>query len=197
MKQRLDYQYLARWIDPDTRVLDLGCETGDLLRYLRDKRNIRGIGIDNDNDHLTECLAHRLQVIYTDIREGLSMFSGQTFDYVILSQTLQAINRPPQHLLSEMLRVGRAAIVSFPNFAHYSLRWQLAAGGRMPGNQALPYAWHNTPNVRYCTIKDFEHWCAEQRFIVNGRIFLGRNGEISALPNLLAETALYRLTRAP
>ena len=191
--QRLDYQYIAQWIEPNSRLLDLGCESGDLLCYLRDHKNTHGIGVDLNNDQLVRCLERGIQVVHTDLREDLSLFSDRAFDYVILSQTLQNINKPPQKLLSEMLRVGHTAIVSFPNFAYYPLRLQLL-GGAMPSGMKLPYSWHDTPNVRYCTISDFEHWCQEQGFVVDGRIFLDPRGEVNTLVNLRAETAIYRLT---
>ena len=193
MTQRLDHQHIAQWIDNDTRVLDLGCEDGTLLAYLRDAKNTHGVGVDMNNEQLINCLEKDIQVIHTDIREDLSLFSDNAFDYVVLSQTLQSIDQPPQKLVSEMLRIGRTAIVSFPNFAYYPLRLQLLRG-KMPTGEGLPYTWHDTPNVRYCTINDFEQWCREQKFTVNGRVFLHPGGQVTAFPNLLAETAIYRLT---
>lgn len=192
--QRLDYQHIAQWVDSGARVLDLGCESGDLLRYLREQKGADGIGVDMSAAQLIRCLEQDIQIVHTDIRQDLSLFANQAFDYAILSQTLQTINQPPQKLLAEMLRCGRAAIVSFPNFAYYPLRLQLLAGG-MPTGRRLPYAWHDTPNVRYCTIDDFEKWCRQQRYRISGRIFLNQRGTVSAWPNLLAETAIYRLTR--
>lgn len=194
MTQRLDHQHIAQWIDNGARVLDLGCEDGTLLAYLRSEKNTQGVGVDMNNEQLIRCMAKDIQVIHTDIRGDLSLFSDNAFDYVVLSQTLQSMDQPPQKLLSEMLRIGRAAIVSFPNFAYYPLRLQLLRGG-MPTGRQLPYAWHDTPNVRYCSINDFEGWCREQKFAINGRVFLQPRGEVALLPNLRAETAIYRLSR--
>ena len=191
--QRLDYQHIAGWITEGSRILDLGCEDGELLAYLQKNKSTCGIGVDMNNAQLISCLERGLQVLYTDIRQGLPLFADNTFDYVILSQTLQSIDQPPQKLLQEMLRVGATAIVSFPNFAYYPLRLQMLTG-TMPTGGQLPYSWHNTPHVRYCTILDFERWCQEQQFRINGRFFLNTQGRVSALPNLRAETAIYRLT---
>ena len=119
MKQRLDHLHIAQWIDSGARVLDLGCGDGELLCHLRDSKRTRGIGVDMDSALLTRCLARGMQAVHTDIREDLSLFANSAFDYVILSQTLQSIDQPPQKLLGEMLRVGSTAIVSFPNFAYY------------------------------------------------------------------------------
>lgn len=192
MSQRLDYQHIAQWITPGARVLDLGCADGELLCHLREQRGTRGIGVDMNSAQLTRCMARGLQVVHTDIRRDLSLFADRSFDYVILSQTLQSIDQPPQKLLSEMLRVGAAAVVSFPNFAYYPLRLQMLAG-TMPTGGSLPYAWHNTPNVRYCTINDFEQWCTAQHLVISGRVCLRPQGVVKHFPNLLAETAIYRL----
>lgn len=191
--KRLDFQTIGDWVADGSRVLDLGCEDGALIAYLQQRRHVRGIGVDMNNAQLTRCLARDIQVVHTDIRRDLSLFATASFDYVVLSQTLQSIDQPPQKLLNEMLRVGKTAVVSFPNFAYWRLRAQLAAG-RMPSGGQLPYSWHDTPNVRYCTIRDFEEWCGRQRLRVRERVYLNPGGAVRFLPNLLAETGIYQLT---
>lgn len=190
---RIDHHHIANWIAPGARVLDLGCEDGALLRHLRTRKQTRGIGVDIDNDQLITAMAADIGVIHTDIRRGLSLFTDHAFDDVILSQTLQNIDCPPQNLLRDMLRVGKTAIVSFPNFAHYPLRLQLLAG-KMPKSDALPHHWHDTPNLRYCTLDAFRDWCTAQGFHITDQIFLSPNGPVKKFPNLRAQTAIYRLT---
>ena len=190
---RLDFQTIGDWVADDARVLDLGCEDGELIAYLRGRRNVRGIGVDMNNAQLIKCVQRGIQVVHTDIRRDLSLFATQSFDYVILSQTLQSIDQPPQLLLDEMLRVGKTAVVSFPNFGYWRFRAQILAG-KMPTGGQLPYSWHDTPNVRYCTINDFEEWCERQKLRVQARVYLNPGGEIGFMPNLLAETGIYQLT---
>ncbi|WOV91318.1 MAG: methionine biosynthesis protein MetW [Candidatus Zeuxoniibacter abyssi] len=193
---RFDFEHIAGWINDGARVLDLGCEEGDMLAYLQDKRGVQGIGVDIDNDYLAICLARGVQAIHADIGEDLSLFSDNAFDFVILSQTLQSIRRPPQELLNEMLRIGRTAIVSFPNFGYWSMRLQLLAG-YMPSDKVLPHAWHNTPNVRFCTITDFELLCRESCFSVKERVFLRAEKTVRVAPKLFADLAIYQLEKSP
>jgi len=190
--KRLDFQTIGDWVAADARVLDLGCEDGELIAYLRQRRSVRGIGVDMNNEQLIKCVQRGIQVIHTDIRRDLSLFATQSFDYVILSQTLQSIDQPPQSLLQEMLRVGKTAIVSFPNFAYWRFRAQILAG-RMPTGGQLPYSWNDTPNVRYCTLRDFETFCQKQQFRVQARVHLNPGGETRFMPNLLAETGIYQI----
>ena len=136
-------------------VLDLGCGDGLLLQFLQRARAAPGYGVEIDDDNVLACVRNGVNVIQSDLERGLSGFDAGSFDYVILSQTLQAM-RHTEDIVLEMLRVGREGIVSFPNFGHWQARWQVAVGGRMPVSEELPYQWYDTPNVHLCTISDFE-----------------------------------------
>ena len=195
---RADLQIVANWVENGERVLDLGCGDGRLLRYLFESRQATGYGLEIDPDGITQSLANGINVIESDLDEGLADFEDDAFDQVILTQTLQAVQRPDQ-LLREMLRVGRTGIVTFPNFAYYRLRYHLAVRGRMPMSDALSYAWYETPNIHFCTINDFEALCDElgihilERRVVSHdmkRLLLAR-----VMPNLFGEVALYRICR--
>ncbi len=196
---RPDLQMVADWVGKKQRVLDLGCGDGSLLRYLFDSRQATGYGLEIDPAGITQSVANGINVIESDLDEGLSDFDDDAFDQVIMTQTLQAVQRPDQ-LLREMLRVGRTGIVTFPNFAYYRLRYHIAVRGRMPMSEALSYAWYETPNIHFCTIRDFEALCAELGIhILERRVLshdLKRPPLRGFLPNLFGEIALYRICRA-
>lgn len=196
---RSDLEIVASWVGSGDRVLDLGCGDGRLLRHLFDQRQATGYGLEIDPQGITRSLANGINVIESDIDEGLSDFDDNAFDQVILTQTLQAVQRPDQ-LLREMLRVGRTGIVTFPNFAYYRLRWHLAVKGRMPMSHALSYAWYETPNIHFCTIDDFEALCGELSIHILERRVLSHDYKSPWLarwmPNLFGEVALYRICRA-
>lgn len=193
---RIDHQYIGNWVAARSRILDLGCEDGELLAYLRTQKNTHGIGVDKNNTQLTHCMHRGLQAIHMDIQEGLSLFESKAFDYVILSQTLQSMSRQPQVVVREMLRIGKTAIVSFPNFGYWRLRWQLLFGN-MPVGRYLPHQWHNTPYVRYCTVADFEQWCQQQQFFIHNKVFLRQHAPVQTLPNWRAMVAIYQLSDCP
>jgi methionine biosynthesis protein MetW len=189
---RHDFDAIAAWIRPGAHVLDLGCGDGSLLRFLRERRGATGYGIEIDDAKLLASVRNGVNVIQIDLESGLSGFESNSFDYVILSQTLQAVHHT-ETLIKEMLRVGREGVVSFPNFGFWRHRVQVTAG-RMPVSRGLPYQWYNTPNVRLFTIADFELFCDEHGIRRLERVAINERGErISLLPNLLGALAVYRL----
>lgn len=187
--QRADFAAIAEWVQAGTRVLDLGCGDGALLKYLRARRGISGYGVEIEDDRVLACVKNGVNVIQTDLERGLSEFEDNSFDYVILSQTIQAVKNS-EVVMREMLRVGREGIVTFPNFGYWKNRLQIA-GGHMPVSDNLPYEWFNTPNVHLCTIADFERFCAERRIRIVERKVLTRGRAVSVLPNLLGALAVY------
>ena len=154
---RFDLQVIASWIEPGSRVLDLGCGNGDLLDYLKQHKQVRGTGIEFSEEKVARCIERGLTVLQGDFRKEVSDYPEGCFDVVVLSQTLQQI-RDPKELLTELLRIGRRVIVSFPNFAHWSSRLQLLFTGKAPVTDQLPYEWYNTPNIRVISIRDFNRF---------------------------------------
>jgi methionine biosynthesis protein MetW len=190
---RPDYDAIAACVRPNTSVLDLGCGDGVLLRFLKDTRNVRGYGVERDAERVTACVTNGISVIQGDLENGLKDFDSGSFDYVILSLTLQAVQNTAG-IVNEMLRVGREAIVTFPNFGHWPLRLQVLRGV-MPRSDDLPFDWYNTPNVHLCTIYDFERFCAEQKVHVLERIVLHDGEQVSFMPNLRGSLAVFRFER--
>jgi len=195
---RPDLQTICEWINPSTRILDLGCGDGTLLKMLKAERNVSGYGLEIDIDNIVKCIASKVNVIQTDLNAGLSDFDANSFDYVVMTQALQAVDRPDR-LLNEMLRVGREGIVTFPNFGHYRARAQLFFGGHMPMTPTLPSQWYNTQNIHLCTLTDFENLCEENDIHVLQRTVVDHNHRSSLgmklFPNLLGEIAIYRFQR--
>ncbi|MDR3352029.1 MAG: methionine biosynthesis protein MetW [Zoogloeaceae bacterium] len=191
MRGRFDFESIARWIVPGERVLDLGCGDGALLAFLKREKNILGHGVELDPDNLTACIRNGVNVLQFDLEHGLSSFEDGAFDHVIMSLSLQTV-RHTVPLLHEMLRVGREAVVSFPNFGFKPHREAIAAG-RMPVSKHLPYQWFDTPNVRFFTIADFDALCANERIQIRERLAFAYGELVNANPNLNAEVALYRL----
>lgn len=190
---RHDFAAIAQWIRPGAHVLDLGCGDGSLLRALRETRAANGYGIEIDDAKIIASVRNGVNVIQSNLESGLSGFESSSFDYVILSQTLQAV-RHTEDLLKEMLRVGREGIVSFPNFGFWRLRTQILLGGRMPVSRNLPYEWYDTPNVHLFTIADFESFCIARGIRILERVVMNEKGErITFMPNLLGAVAVYRL----
>ena len=197
-KVRTELITISEWVQHNSRVLDLGCGDGALLAYLRDRRGVTGYGIENDIDKIISCIDAGVNVIHTDLETGLADFQNRAFDYVLMTQTLQAVHHT-ERLLDEMLRVGREGIVTFPNFGYWKCRLDLAANGRMPVVKTLPYEWYNTPNVHLFTIQDFERLCRDKNIKILQRIVVNHSHHshlgLRLFPNLLGELALYRLSR--
>jgi len=194
LSMRADFSTIAGWIAPGARVLDLGCGDGSLLSQLRESRGAAGYGIEIDDAGVLASIGNGVNVLQSDLESGLAGFDDQSFDSVILSQTLQAMRRI-EAIVDEMLRVGREAIISFPNFGHWSHRLQVLAG-RMPVSEKLPYQWYDTPNIHLCTIADFDAFCVQRRFRVIERVVLHDARRVSLLPNLMGSLAIYRFRSA-
>lgn len=196
---RADLEIIRGWIKDGARVLDLGCGDGTLLRHLQDEHNVRGYGLEIEPDNVVACIAAGVNVLQLDLDAGLSQFEDNSFDVVLMTGALQEVRRPDL-LITEMLRIGRESIVTFPNFGHWRPRLSLALRGRMPINRALPNRWYDTPNIHLCTVRDFETLCRSQhvditrRHVVNTRH--RSHWAMRMLPNLLGEIALYQLRRA-
>jgi len=186
-------EHIAGWVKEGARVLDLGCGDGKLLKRLWQAKQAPGYGVEISDTKVLECIKNDVNVLQLNLEDGLAAFADRSFDYVILSETLQAIHKQ-EPLLKEMLRVGREAIISFPNFGYWRARIQIALAGHMPVSKELPYQWYDTPNVHHCTLVDFEALCAKLGFKVLERVVLKNGGTVSFLPNLLGANALYRVS---
>jgi homoserine O-acetyltransferase len=191
--RRPDYATIAGWVPAGARVLDLGCGDGSLLALLAAERQASGYGIEIADADVHASVGRGVNVLQGDLESGLAGFEDGSFDVVILSQTLQAMRRI-EEIVAEMLRVGRDAIVTFPNFGHWSHRWQVLKG-RMPVSTALPYQWYDTPNIHLCTVADFDAFLAARRCHVEDRVVLSGGRHVGAFANLRGELAVYRFRR--
>ncbi|WP_457089280.1 methionine biosynthesis protein MetW [Microvirga sp. P5_D2] len=197
---RLDFLLVTEMVETGSRVLDVGCGDGDLLTLLRDRKGVDGRGIEISREGVNACLAKGLPVIQGDADTDLADYPDDAFDYVILSQTIQA-TRQPRVVLEHLLRIGRRAIVSFPNFGHWRVRVDLALKGRMPVTDNLPYSWYDTPNIHFCTIRDFVELCREVGAQMEKAVALNAGGKPMqvSLPwwvwNLLGDQGVFLLKR--
>ncbi|HTE16494.1 MAG TPA: methionine biosynthesis protein MetW [Burkholderiales bacterium] len=186
---RADFAAIAQWVKPAARVLDLGCGDGSLFKYLKRERDICGYGVEIDDDNVLACVKNGVNVVQRNLERGLREFEDQSFDYVILSQTLQAM-RNGERIIHEMLRVGREGILTFPNFGYWRNRTQVLRG-RMPLSETLPYQWFDTPNIHLCTIDDFESFCSERGIRILERKVLTGGAPVNVMPNLMGALAIY------
>lgn len=188
---RADFALITNWVSNKSKVLDLGCGDGTLLTHLHHTLQTTGYGIEKDDANWLTALKNGVDVIQMNLEEGLSGFEDQSFDTVILSQTLQAMHNT-ETIVQEMLRVGREAIVTFPNFGYWRNRMQITLGN-MPVSKTLPYQWYDTPNVHLCTIHDFDIFCKNHNIEVMERKVITEGKDVHFLPNLMGNLAMYRL----
>jgi methionine biosynthesis protein MetW len=191
---RSDYAIIGEIVEPRSRVLDLGCGEGELLQWLVASKDVEARGVEISREKVQRAIARGVSVFQGDIDEGLADYPDGAFDYVILSQTLQETHHPRQ-VLREMLRVGRRAIVAFPNFGHWRVRLSMLSSGRAPRTRLFPYAWYDSPNIHFLTVRDFEELAAMEDLTVERRYCLAGSRRVSMLPNLLAEVAVFLVSR--
>jgi methionine biosynthesis protein MetW len=190
---RPDFALITNWVQTKAKVLDLGCGDGTLLTHLHETLATTGYGIEKDDANWLAALKNGVDVIQMNLEEGLSGFEDQSFDTVILSQTLQAMHNT-ESIVQEMLRVGREVIVTFPNFGYWRNRMQITFG-TMPVSKSLPYQWYDTPNVHLCTINDFDDFCVQHQIEVIERKVITGGQDVHLLPNLMGNLAMYRLRK--
>ncbi len=191
---RPDLAAVAAAVPEGARVLDIGCGDGQLLAWLRDTKGVEGRGIELDASDVAAAVGRGLAVVQGDADTDLADYPDAAFDVVVLSNALQAMQRPAA-VMSELVRIGRSAIVSFPNFGHWRVRLSLSLSGRMPVTRSLPVSWHETPNIHFCTIADFEALAVEIGLTVERRAGLSSGRQVALWPNLLADTGVFVLRR--
>jgi methionine biosynthesis protein MetW len=199
-RMRFDLQIIASWIEPGSKVLDLGCGEGDLLHHLKKNKQVVGAGIEHVEEKVAQCIERGLSVLQGDINEEVLDYPDNTFDYVILSQTLQQVYEPAK-LIQSLLRIGNKGIVSFPNFCHWGIRLQVVVTGFAPISKQLPYQWYDTPNIRVITIKDFRKFSKEVGFEILKEVAINTNSHdrhgniVGLLPNLRATYGIFLIGR--
>jgi len=193
---RPELQKIFGWVNPGSRVLDLGCGDGALLGSLQQNRGVKGYGVEIDPANVLSCLQKNINILQLDLDAGLTEFADNSFDYVIMTQALQALQYPHK-TLREMVRVGRQSIITFPNFGLWKHRVYLSTKGRMPVSKALPAQWYDTQNIHLCTIKDFEVFCKEHSMLISKKDIVDYEHRSDTLmrlwPNLFGEVALYQI----
>ena len=188
---RYDFPIIENWTHQNSKVLDLGCGDGSLLNYLKEKKDIKGFGIEKNEDNWLLSLKNNIDVIQMDLEAGLAGFETNSFDLVILSRTIQSMNHI-EEIIHEMMRVGKEVIITFPNFGYWKNRFQIMQGN-MPVSDELPYKWFETPNIHLCTIQDFDNLCRENKIKVEQRLILTDKKSVNFCPNFFGALALYKL----
>ncbi len=195
---RNDLKHISQWIGESERVLDLGCGDGELLAHLQQAKRASGYGMEINAQKIIKCVEQNVDVIHQNLNDGLGYLDDRSFDTVIMTQSLQQ-TRNPEIILNEMVRIGKKAIVTFPNFGHWTTRVYLGLKGMMPMSKTLPFRWYNTPNIHNCTFKDFEILCREQGIKILQRTVVNTDHEedwkIRLLPNILGQIALYQIEK--
>ena len=187
---RSDFAIIGEIVEPHTRVLDLGCGEAELLAWLVEHKNVEARGVEISPAKVRKAIARGVSAYQGDIDEGLVDYPDKAFDYVILSQTLQE-TRAPVRVLTEMLRVGKKAIVAFPNFGHWRVRASMLFSGQAPKTKLFPYAWYDSPNIHFLTVDDLEELAADRGFHIERRFFIAGSRRVTMLPNLMAEVAVF------
>lgn len=193
---RRDFEIIGELIEPGTRVLDLGCGEGELLEWLKEKKHVDGRGVEMTGTRVQKAIARGVTVYQGNLESAVNEYPDQVFDYVILSQTLQE-TRDPRKVLSGMLRVGKRAIVAFPNFGHWAVRWSTLWTGRAPRTERFPHEWYDSPNIHFLSVLDFEALADKEGWRIEKRIFLAGQKKITSFPNLMAEVAVFLVSAQP
>ncbi|MBK7929495.1 MAG: methionine biosynthesis protein MetW [Bryobacterales bacterium] len=191
---RSDYAIISEIVEPGSKVLDLGCGEGELLAWLAENKQVQARGVEISGPRVQRAIAKGVSVYQGDIEQGLTDYPDAAFDYVILSQTLQETMRPLQ-VLREMLRVGRRGIVAFPNFSHWRVRWSHLVSGSSPRTPLFPHSWYDSPNIHFVTVQDFIDLASKEGWTIERSIFLAGHRQVSALPNLMAEMAVFQFRK--
>jgi methionine biosynthesis protein MetW len=189
---KLEYRVIADWVKENSTVLDLGCGDGTLLALLISEKGVRGQGTEIDEQAIYKCVEKGLSVYHEDIETGLPNYPTDTFDYVIMSGSLQQVKRPDP-VIQEALRVGKHLVVSFPNFAYYAVRLQILFRGKVPVTPSLPYEWYNSPNAHFLSIIDFRNYCSSRNIKIEDAAYVSSEKKIRYLPNLLSELGVFLL----
>lgn len=194
---RTAHDAIIEWVEPGSSVLELGCGRGELLSRLVRERNVKAQGIEIDDGAISPCIAKGLNVLHEKVDAALHDYADQAFDYTIFDESLQRVVRQPDLVLRQALRVSGKAIVGFSNFAHYRARGQILLGGRTPVTRSLPYAWYDTPNIHFLSIRDFSNYCDARDIYIEKTAFFGKNRQTRLWPNLTALTGYFLVSREP